>query len=52
MAEWVVVTRPGYVGKLVGDGGVHLLEGVWVDVSATMLRQRLQERGAVRGVGL
>ena len=41
MADWVVVTRPGYCGGVAGDR-VHLLEGVWVNVSATMLRERMR----------
>ena len=42
MADWIVVTRPGYGAGLIAEGGTHLLEDVWVDVSATMLRERLR----------
>ena len=41
MVEWVVVTRPGYATDGVAEG-VHLLETVWMDMSATMLRERLR----------
>ena len=42
LAEWIVVTRPGYgaVGFL--GKRAHLLEGVWVDVAASALRERLR----------
>ena len=41
MAEWVVATRPGYGAEALREG-VHLLEGVAVDVSATAVRARLR----------
>jgi nicotinate-nucleotide adenylyltransferase len=43
LAEWIVVTRPGYGQEVrAGAGRVHLLETVHVDVSATALRERLR----------
>jgi nicotinate-nucleotide adenylyltransferase len=43
MAEWIVVTRPGYGGEVSAGSGVHLLEDVQMDISATMLRERLSK---------
>lgn len=40
LAEWIVVTRPGYEAAV--PEGVHLLEGVWVDMAASALRARLR----------
>lgn len=43
LAEWIVVTRPGYEGDVGGiSGRAHLLDAVRVDVSATGLRERLR----------
>jgi nicotinate-nucleotide adenylyltransferase len=49
LAEWIVVSRPGFrLGELAdvrgAKGRVHVLDGVHEDVSATELRERL-ERG-------
>ena len=44
LAEWIVVTRPGYSVEMSGtEGRVHLLETVHEDVSATDVRERLRE---------
>ncbi len=55
LAEWIVVSRPGFslhkAGQLsasqqsfVAQGRVHLLESVHEDISATELRTRLEQR--------
>ncbi|RXH58364.1 nicotinate-nucleotide adenylyltransferase [Granulicella sibirica] len=44
LAEWIVVTRPGYSVEIAeAGGGKHLLETVHEDVSATDVRERLRE---------
>ena len=42
LAEWIVVTRPGYVRAGLVEGGINLLEGLAMDVAATRLRERLR----------
>ena len=42
LAEWIVVSRPGFSLPTDLPAGVHLLDGVCEDVSATELRKRLQ----------
>ena len=51
LAEWIVVTRPGYaVDTASGGGRVHLLETVHEDVSATEVRQRLRDGLSCEGL--
>ena len=51
LAEWIVVTRPGYGGAVRAVAGrVHLLETVHEDVSATELRERLRRREDCAGL--
>jgi nicotinate-nucleotide adenylyltransferase len=42
LAEWIVVSRPGFCLPTVLPVRVHLLDGVYEDVSATELRERLR----------
>ena len=43
LAEWIVVSRPGFsLPKSSSPERVHLLKGVHEDVSATVLRERLR----------
>ena len=42
LAEWIVVSRPGFSSPTALPARVHLLDGVWEDVSATELRERLR----------
>jgi nicotinate-nucleotide adenylyltransferase len=45
LAEWIVVSRPGFslAPQALPGGRVHLLESVHEDVSATELRRRLRD---------
>jgi nicotinate-nucleotide adenylyltransferase len=42
LADWIVVSRPGFPLKSSLPEWVHLLKGVHEDVSATLLRERLR----------
>jgi nicotinate-nucleotide adenylyltransferase len=42
LAEWIVVSRPGFFLPTALPARVHLLDGVCEDVSATELRERLR----------
>jgi nicotinate-nucleotide adenylyltransferase len=42
LAEWIVVSRPGFSLPTTQPARVHLLDGVREDVSATGLRERLR----------
>ena len=42
LAEWIVVSRPGFELPAALPARVHLLDGVCEDVSATELRERLR----------
>jgi nicotinate-nucleotide adenylyltransferase len=42
LAEWIVVSRPGFSLPTALPERVHLLDGVCEDVSATELRERLR----------